>query len=365
MRERVLLVTNMYPSEADPSFGCFVERSAQALRSQGVATDVVALQRRGGAVRKALDFMRFVLRANLALVRGRHDCVYVHQPLHSLLACWPGLMWRPVRLVLNFHGHDLVPVTRRGRALRRLLQHRFCDAHAVIVPSRRFQHLFDAEFVARGAPPSRVFPSGGIADLFFEGKVPRLAERPAGLLFLSRWTEGKGWPEFLQLAERWCRHDPAARITLAGNGPDAARIEAAVAATGLSKQLVLARCTDVATARALYRSHRVFVLPSRYDEALALVNLEAMASGCVVLTADFAAARDYVRPGTNAFVVSRQSFVPSALAVLQRLQADPAAAQAVADAARDAAASFAESRVQGLLPRLMGLQGPATAKAAR
>lgn len=345
----------MYPSDADPSFGCFVERSAQALRSQGVATEVVAMRRRGGRWQQALDFVRFVGTASRAIARGEHDCVYVHHPLHTLLACLPGLALRPARVVLNFHGHDLLPVTRRGRVLKWLLQRRFVGAQAVIVPSTGFQRRFDAEFGARGAPPAQVFPSGGVADLFHAEPVPGLAQRSGTALFLSRWTEGKGWPEFLQFAQRLCAHDPTARLTVAGTGPDASRIASAIAAAGLVQRVAQVTCTDAATARALYRSHRCFVMPSRFDESLALVNLEAMASGCVVLTADFPAAQDYVRHGVNGFRLGREGLAEAAFERVRDMQADLAAAQQIADAARRDAAPFAQSRVQSLLPGMMGL----------
>ncbi len=38
---RVLVVTNMYPTEADPAFGTFVRDEVEALRRLGLQVDVL------------------------------------------------------------------------------------------------------------------------------------------------------------------------------------------------------------------------------------------------------------------------------------------------------------------------------------
>jgi len=352
MRERVLVISNMWPSDADRSHGSFVARCVQGLRGQGVAVDIAVMCRHEGVVRKCLAYLRFALRANWLILTGSHGVVWVHQPLHSLLAVLPALWLRPLPLVLNFHGHDLLPVTRRGHALQRLLAGRFRAAPRVLVPSQRFRQVFDSRF---GTGRARVFPSGGVQSCHL-APAPPLAGRSEGVLFLSRWVEGKGWQEMLAIAQALAKAGCRLSLTIAGVGPDAARIRRAIAEAGLTQQVRMVRCADAGMAAALLRAHRYFVLPTRFDESLALVNLEAMAAGCVVVSRDFAAARDYILQGQTGYRLAGPDFAARCAAVLLQMEHNPATAQRVATAGRVEAQAWAEPRVMAQLPDLLGLQ---------
>jgi len=71
-RYRVLVVTNLWPYEGDPSYGCFVQAQMESLRPLGVEYDVLFMNGReprwnyGGAgvglrpVRKPHCFFRIV-----------------------------------------------------------------------------------------------------------------------------------------------------------------------------------------------------------------------------------------------------------------------------------------------------------------
>lgn len=357
MCRRVLVISNMYPSPEQPARGAFIERCVHGLRSAGVAVDLAVLpgSQPGGAWRKLLAYAHFAWQANRRLLAGGHAVVWIHYPLHSLLAAWPALWFARAPVVLNFHGHDLLPVTRRGRWLKRLLRSRFAAAERVIVPSQHFGRIFSARY---GAGRARVFPSGGVGAQHFAA-VPPLAGRPRDVLFLSRWVRGKGWPCIVALAGRLAEAGVDMHFTIAGGGPDGAQIKTALAQTGLAGRVQMVACENAEQAAQLMRQHRAFVLPSHFDEALALVNLEAMAGGCVVLTRDFAAAREYIVHGKNGLVFGAERFVDDCAEALCALHRDLPAAQRIADAARAAAAPYAHSRVLAELPALLGLDAAA------
>jgi glycosyltransferase involved in cell wall biosynthesis len=200
-----------------------------------------------------------------------------------------------------------------------------------------------------------VFHSGGVASAYF-GAPPPLHERGRSALFLSRWVENKGWRDFLALARVLLARTPDFRFTLAGIGPDEVQIRDALQHANLSHAVRLVASTTLEDNRELYRTHRYFVFPSAFDESLALVNLEAMACGCVVLSSDFPAAAEYLEPDMNGFRLERATFVEGAAAVISELEADPARAQGIADRAAATAAMFDESAIMRRLPALLGLQ---------
>lgn len=345
----------MYPSPADRRYGSFVERCVRGLREAGIEVDTAVMTQQRGLAAKLAAYARFAWSANRQLLAGGHDGVWVHYPLHSLLAALPALALRRAPLALSFHGHDLLPTTRRGHWLRRLLRRRFERAERVLVPSQRFKRIFDAEFGSAGTPGAAVFASGGVDARYFDA-APPLAERPRGVLFLSSWIAGKGWPAFVALAARLAAADDGLTFTVAGGGPDEARIRAAVAAAGLPTRLRIVASQDVDTNAALYRSHRYLVLPTELDESLALVNLEAMVCGCIVLSRDFGAAREYMVPGENGFLFGAADFVEACTSEILRLESELGRAQALADAARTTAEAYAEPRVLAALPALLGLE---------
>jgi hypothetical protein len=103
---RVLILTNMYPSAAEPSLGCFVHDQVEDLRRLGVGTTVVAFD---GRTRKrryltTTGNMRRVLR------NGSFDLTHAHYGLTGATAC---LQLR-TPIVTTFHGSDACVPWQRG-----------------------------------------------------------------------------------------------------------------------------------------------------------------------------------------------------------------------------------------------------------
>lgn len=107
---RALVITNMWPSEADPAFGAFVRDQVEALRRlEGVDVDVFAFGP-GGYARAALDLRR-------AHGHVRYDIVHAHFGL----TVGPALVLRGAPIVVTLHGTDLRH-PRSGRITRSLLR---------------------------------------------------------------------------------------------------------------------------------------------------------------------------------------------------------------------------------------------------
>jgi teichuronic acid biosynthesis glycosyltransferase TuaC len=107
---RALVITNMWPSEADPGFGAFVRDQVHALRRiDGVDVEVFAFGP-GGYARAALDLRR-------RHGHERYDVVHAHFGLTA----GPALVLRGAPLVVTLHGTDLRH-PRSGRITRALLR---------------------------------------------------------------------------------------------------------------------------------------------------------------------------------------------------------------------------------------------------
>jgi teichuronic acid biosynthesis glycosyltransferase TuaC len=94
---RALIVTNMWPSEAQPALGSFVRDQVEALRElEGVEVEVFAFPPRGYA-RAARELRRRHRRGK------RFDIVHAHFGLSA----WPALALRGAPHVVTLHGTDL------------------------------------------------------------------------------------------------------------------------------------------------------------------------------------------------------------------------------------------------------------------
>lgn len=103
---RVLVLTNMYPTSAEPHFGCFVRDQVDDLRALGADVTVLAFDARGRRRRYAAAAGRL----RRALRSRRFDIVHAHYGLSGAVAA----VQLAVPVVTTFHGSDAwVPWQRR------------------------------------------------------------------------------------------------------------------------------------------------------------------------------------------------------------------------------------------------------------
>jgi glycosyltransferase involved in cell wall biosynthesis len=118
-------------------------------------------------------------------------------------------------------------------------------------------------------------------------------------------------------------------LLILGDGPSRDRLESLARELGL-RQVTFAGYVEEDKKRRLLRDASCHVLPTRL-EGLGLSNLEAMASGCAVVSTDTYGVREYLDHGQNGLVVPVDD--PNALAdAIERLLDDPELAESLARA---------------------------------
>lgn len=135
---RVLVVSNLWPTQADPGYGSFVEAQMRSLRPLGVDFDVVFINGR----ESRWNYLRAVLELRRRLRTGRYDLIHAHFGLSG----WVGRCQLRVPVVVSFMGDDVLG--RPKRSGRITLYGRFLQASsfllarlvtAVIVKSREMK----------------------------------------------------------------------------------------------------------------------------------------------------------------------------------------------------------------------------------
>ena len=110
---RILVVSQMWPSEADPDFGSFVAQVCRELETQGHELEVVAIDRRGLPRTK---YLRLARDARRAASRFKPDVVYAHFLAPAGVAAARAARAAKVPLVLTAHGTDVGNVERSALA---------------------------------------------------------------------------------------------------------------------------------------------------------------------------------------------------------------------------------------------------------
>jgi glycosyltransferase involved in cell wall biosynthesis len=124
---RVLVVTNMYPTAADPAFGTFVGDEVAALRELGLQVDVLFINGKSSRWNYLWGLPRLWGR----LLKQRYDILHAHYSLTGLIArgqwCVP--------LVVTFHGAEVVVgwPARVSRWLRDRVDGIVVTSHRVLV----------------------------------------------------------------------------------------------------------------------------------------------------------------------------------------------------------------------------------------
>ena len=115
---KILVVSQMWPSEADPDFGAFVAQVCRELGKQGHELEVVAIDRRGQGRSK---YVRLARDAKRAAKRFKPDVVYGHFLTFAGPAAARAARAVKAPLVLTAHGTDVgnVERSRLAKALTR------------------------------------------------------------------------------------------------------------------------------------------------------------------------------------------------------------------------------------------------------
>ncbi len=101
----VLVVTNIWPTSADPSFGSFVKAQMESLRPLGVEYDVLFFNGR----ESKWNYLRGIRQVRRQLRAKRYDLIHAHFGLSGWMVRWQF----QVPVVISFMGDDVLGKPKR------------------------------------------------------------------------------------------------------------------------------------------------------------------------------------------------------------------------------------------------------------
>ena len=155
---RVLVVTNLWPYEGDPSYGCFIRSQMESLRPLGVDYSVLFINGREAKSNywKSVGTLHRMLRAN------SFDLVHAHMGL----AGWVARCQLRLPLVVSFLGNDVLgKFTNIGRVT---LYDRFLMASSFVLARMARAVIVKSDEMKKklGLASAHVIPNGVDFELF-------------------------------------------------------------------------------------------------------------------------------------------------------------------------------------------------------
>ncbi len=188
----------------------------------------------------------------------------------SLRTLWPAFV-RPRPLVVTHQGSYCLRPAGFDGVLR--LKRAVASRLTGVAISQFIAACMDA--------PSIVIPNPYDVRVFAK-KSPAI-ERTGELLFVGRLVSEKGLDLLLEALSHLRKRELRPSLTIVGLGPELGAMQKRAGDLGLRDQVTFAGPESGEQLAHTFHSHRILVVPSRYDEPFGVVALEGIASGCAVV----------------------------------------------------------------------------------
>ncbi|SEH44139.1 Glycosyltransferase involved in cell wall bisynthesis [Halobacillus karajensis] len=310
MSKRVLVISNMYPSRKNPTYGIFVRNQVEALRKKGLKIDIaVNRDNRGGKLNLLKKYGRWFLKTISKLPSGRkYDVVHAHYIFPSGL---PALLFKKLfktKLIVTSHGGDLDQMAKKSPLIRKMTGYILQEADHVIVVGEALKQEVTGNF---GIPEQKV----SVINMGVNRKVfapmdavkakqeLKLAPDRKHLLFVGNWIEAKGLRELSEAFQRLNAKRGDLELHLLGSKKSEQFLEELEASIEQANKdrIHFHGPKDQKAVGKWMAAADVFVLPS-HIEGFGLVALEAMSCHTPVVATDVGGLSYLLKDGTGVLV---------------------------------------------------------------
>lgn len=197
---KVLLVTNMYPTDRRPNYGVFVKEQMEAVCScfPDVDYDLYYINTDHGN----LAYLKSISEINRKIDSGQYDLVHVHYGLSGLFLLFPYLRRVKVPVVATLHGGDIQP--EQGKTVQVWLTHHILRHVSVAISLNERM----TEIAARYCPSVVKIPCSVNTKVFTPPsfRVPPVQKKELTIVFPSdRSRVVKNYPLFEEVVRNYTR----------------------------------------------------------------------------------------------------------------------------------------------------------------
>lgn len=292
--QKIMIFSNMYPTQKHPTYGIFVKNQVELLRSKGLDVEIIAITDPAkGKFSNLKKYLLWFMRSMMHMMgdKRRTTLTHAHYAFPTGVLSLIGKKLFRLPYVVTVHGGDIDKMAAKNERIRSATQKILQGADAVIVVGERLKKDVIERF---GVDQRRVHVmSMGVNTEVFK-PMPKsearqelsIPENEKTLLYVGNMIEAKGVLELVDAFKIIQEKYPDAKLHMIGSDKDEAFMHI------FAKHLL---DNDVRIIHHLPMPQReiakwiaaadVFVLPSHH-EGFGLVALEAMSVGTSVVGTD-------------------------------------------------------------------------------
>jgi glycosyltransferase involved in cell wall biosynthesis len=283
--KKILVLSNMYPTEKAKSFGIFVKNQVEALRGRGLQVDVIAVTNpRTDKVNVLTKYIFWFLRALIhCMTKGRsYDIVHAHYVFPTGMLGLLYKKWWKKKLIVTAHGGDIDRMANKSGRIRQWTTTILQEADHVIAVGHKLAEQIHHDF---GVPKENISVINmGVNRRIFQpldkGEARKrcgINEQEIPILFVGNIIRQKGLIELVEAFFKLKKEYPSVSLYMIGAKKDDAFYHE------LIDRIKEAGINDVHIYDAMKQQEvavwmaaaEMFVLPSHL-EGFGLVALEAM-----------------------------------------------------------------------------------------
>ncbi|MEH7384316.1 glycosyltransferase [Bacillus sp. JJ1521] len=303
---KILLVSNMYPDDQNPSYGIFVKKTEDFLINGSHDVTKIVIYKKNSKIKKLFAYIKHYLMVLFYFVFKSNDIIYVHYASHNALPIILGKTLKKNSVIyVNVHGSDVVPETNYKKKMQFLVKRLLYISEKIIVPSGYFKKVVQDKY---NLESTKIFisPSGGISEKIFQPRAVHfsnfgLSPSMKYIGYVGRIDKGKGWDDFLKAINILVKENKIGnmRFVLVGNGKYYPEVVDYINKNNIGDYLHLYDLLPHDKLSEIYNLLEVLVFPTRRYESLGLVGIEAMACKCPVIGTNIGALPEYVINNEN------------------------------------------------------------------
>ena len=303
-KRKILVVSNLYPSKWDTSYGTFVALFVQELQncSTHYKIDLCVIRgRTTSKICKLLKYFWFYLSMTLRILFHRYELIYVHYITYSSIPLLFLSKIKKLNIVFNIHGDDLLTKSKVAENVLQAVHKLLINSKLVVVPSEFFKDILIDKFKDIRLQNIFVSPSGGVEKSFYNEMIAPV-QSPFTIGYVSRIDTGKGWDVLLRAIQDIYKEYPI-QVKIAGTGRQVEELKHMISTLNLSHIVTYYGSLSHAELPQFYANLTLFVFPTTLKESLGLVSLEAMAASKPVIGSAIGGLKSYIKDGYNGFLI--------------------------------------------------------------
>lgn len=298
--KKVLVISNMYPSDKHPSFGSFVHEQVEQLRKKNIEVLLsVSKQKEGTKIQKLKKYFLLFLHSFFFSFSKKVSIIHLHFVFPTGLILLPISFLTRKKIVVTAHGSDVIGASKFKK---KMLKKIFKISNEIIAVSS----FIKSEIESLGIDSSKihVINCGVDQNLFFPNNKNQAKEKlnlnkdKKHVLFLGNVLDVKGIFTFCEVVKKSINRSDI-HFSIVGDGP----------AKEKAKK-ILTNYSNVSFYPAIpkkevpnwFNASDVFIFPTK-KEAFGLVALESLACNTPVIASNVGGVPETIENENNGFLV--------------------------------------------------------------